>query len=98
MYTRGSTIVFNVKFYDESGAETLGTGPILRVSYVKNRATVTETFDLERVGSTNTYTTSWDSSNAVAGEVFWYAEASANVGVVAGQDSFVLEANRANPS
>lgn len=98
MYVRGATITFDVVFKDENGADTLATNPILRVAYRKDRQIVSEEMDMERVGTTNTYSVAWDSANAEPGEVFWHARGDADVGTIASENSFTLVANKANPS
>lgn len=97
MFVRGSTVVFTVTFKDEEGNEVLASNAYVRVAYRKNREILYETANLSQVGETNSYSASWNSSNAEPGEIFWHARGEGDLGTIAGENSFVLVGNRANP-
>jgi hypothetical protein len=96
-FVRGATVIFNVTFLDEAGANTYAQNTFITVAYRKERAIVRETLDLDQIGNTYVYTASWNSSNAEPGEIQWHARGDGEFGRIAIENEFTLIGNRANP-
>lgn len=93
--TRGSTVVFVAGFTDSVGAVVNPASANLYVTYRKTGTLVTDTVALTQSG--NSWSGSWDSSIADAGQTDWCIK-TAGSNKAALQGFFFLKANRANPS
>lgn len=91
--TRGNSVTFTSTFLDANNNIVVPSAPTVTVYYKSNNAYVTVTANL--VLSSNTWTATWDSSNADIGIVEWHIAAGAGTPVAADGDFRVL-GNKAN--
>lgn len=92
---RGSTVVFPAGFTDNLGAVTNPPSANMYVTYKRSGVAVTVIIAMTQSG--NSWTASWDSSPADAGQVDWCVK-SAGSNKAAIQGAFLLVANAANPA
>lgn len=95
---RGSTLFVDVDFHDQRGDAINPSSAELRVAYTvtTNGVAARATATVEMTATGTTWTGSWDTSPADAGQLFWFVHAEANP-KAAEQGCVTVEANPANP-
>ncbi|MDE2471768.1 MAG: hypothetical protein KGL35_24360 [Bradyrhizobium sp.] len=97
-YYRGTTIIFNTTFYDQTGAVSNPPGAALHLSYIQNGVQTEETIEMTApVPPSNIWSAEWDSRGVSPGTVAWSIHSEGSVIPYAVSDgSFILSANNAN--
>src|SRR3954471_13009416 len=90
---RGNSVTFSSTFLDANNDVMVPEAPLLTLYYKSNSTYVTTTANLELEG--NTWTASWNSSNADVGVVQWHISGG-NSTPVALDGDFRILANKAN--
>ena len=91
----GNTVQWTATFFDMNGAPTNPTSALIRITYSTALSTA-QTDVSSMVQSSNTWTGTWYSSLAIAGNADWHLQATGTSINSAYDGNFTLTANTAN--
>jgi len=91
----GNTVQWTATFYDINGLATNPSNASINIVYSSTSSTAASTA-VSMVQSSNTWTATWQSSNAIAGLVSWHLASMSPTINSAKDGQFMLTANPAN--